>query len=172
VSGARLTGQERSSPPGRPIGVALGCTPHTAAHPIHRSEPSSDSVFRVLLRSGALQHPAGTGDGSRAAAAGVDPGSDMKMPRRCGALCSINQRDHVLSATLHYVAAEVSEAPDALSKLEANSSSIAVLRIKSTASVVKKRSMRCSVPVVYDQSGPGINTGSEPGLLDWSGPFR
>ncbi|MBM5794937.1 MAG: hypothetical protein FJ049_02245 [Cyanobacteria bacterium M_surface_7_m2_037] len=64
-----------------------------------------------------------------------------------------------MSATLRYnVAGEVSEAPDALSKLEANSSSIAVLRINSAASVVKKRSMGCSVPVVSDQSGPGINT--------------
>ena len=69
-----------------------------------------------------------------------------------------NQCDHVLPATLRYnVAGEVSEAPDALSKLEANSSSIAVLRINSAATVERKRSIGGSVTKVSDQSGPTIS---------------
>ena len=46
-------------------GEHSGCTPHTAAHPLHPQGPRHGSVFRLLLRSGALQYSAGAGKRSR-----------------------------------------------------------------------------------------------------------
>jgi len=59
------------------------------------------------------------------------------------------------------VAGEVAEAAEALSKLEANSNSIAVLRINSAASVERNRSIGRSVPKVLGQFGSDIT------LLDY-----